>query len=445
MKKDNKKTKKERRILVAALLVAAVTIAGSTFAWFSSQDEVTNRLSATADYGVTITEDFTPPEDWTPGQIIKKEAAAINTGNVDAFVRMWLTGDMKLVKAGTGIVYSNFPTAASLSTVNEAPYTALKLTKKDNNNNYYRVLTDAERKSLQTGELAYAAAAYTYTKNQLDDGLDYGNGTAYTNGQGAVKLVDSDSFTPSAAGLFLFRRNYDLNATTGNVDPATAQFSGYYFDGTDYYALDTANNGTIPGGVSGAGKNVCISELAGKSGAAFDTALATVKVFTATDNIIDNSELTWTYTTPANASDSPFNSTNPYFVVTETAATNSTLKINIELANIGDGSAADKWEPIGTDNATTFYYTDDVKAGETTNILVKNVQLDNGVSQEDFMAFDFDLNVNLESIQVTKDNAGNETVTSVTGTNWAATTGTTGATGAATAAQDLAVVDWTAK
>ncbi len=438
MRKNNKK---DRRILVGAIAVAGVTVAGSTFAWFTSKDEVTNRLSASASYNVSVTEDFTPPEDWVPGQTIKKEAGAINTGNVDAFVRMWLTGDMKLVNGGAGVVYSSFD-STGFTTVTEAPYNTLKLTKKDASDNYYRVLTDDERKALQTGELAYADAAYTYTKNQLDNGTDYGDGTAYTNGQGAVKLVDSESFKPSAAGLFIFRRNYDLVAATGDADPATAQFSGYYFDGTNYYALKTADDSTVSGGVATKGKNVYISELAEKSGAAFDTALATVKVYTANETTLANSNLTWTYNATPTVATSPFGTTNPYFAVSQTGGSN-TLKINIELDNIGDGSAADKWQRIGT--GTSFYYTDDVEAGETSNILVKNVQLDKGTTQEDFLAFDFDLNVNLESIQVTKNNAGNETADSVKD-GWAATTGSAaaGASGSATPASDLALVTWTA-
>ena len=443
MKNDvqkKKKSSREKRVLIASLCIAAAVMAGSTFAWFTSKDEVTNRLSANASYNVSVTEDFTPPEDWVPGQTIKKEAAAINTGNVDAFVRMWLTGDMKLVKGDAGVVYTTLD-ATTLADVTDASYTTLGLKKKDASDNYYRVLTDDERKALQSGELAYAGAAYNYTTNQSESGTDYGDKTAYTTGQGAVKLVDSDTFTPSAAGLFIFRRTYDLVAATGNVDPATAQFSGYYYDGTNYYALKTANDSTVSGGVANKGNNVYISELAGKSGDAFDTALATVKVYTAKENTLANDDLTWTYNVPTTTAPSPFGTTNPYFAVSQTGGSD-TLKINIELDNIGDDTA-DKWQKIGT--GTTFYYTDDVESGEKTKILVKNVQLDSGTTQEDFLAFDFDLNVNLESIQITKDNDGNETADSVKN-GWAATTGSaaTGASGAATAATDLAKVTWTA-
>lgn len=99
--------------VVPLLLVAAVTVAGSTFAWFTSQDEVTNRLSASADFNTTIYEDFTPKEDWTPGESVKKEVGAINTGSVDSFVRMWLTGEMKLLAVDTDgtALFSGTPAA----------------------------------------------------------------------------------------------------------------------------------------------------------------------------------------------------------------------------------------------------------------------------------------------------------------------------------------------
>jgi len=101
--KTEKKSKKENKVLIAALGVAAVTVAGSTFAWFTSKDEVTNRLSASASYGVSIAEDFTPPEDWTPGQEINKDVSAVNTGNVDAFVRVGLLHDATLTVKGDGV------------------------------------------------------------------------------------------------------------------------------------------------------------------------------------------------------------------------------------------------------------------------------------------------------------------------------------------------------
>lgn len=90
-------SKRRRRVLGASCILAALIVAGSSFAWFTSKDEVTNRLTATADYGVTIAEDFTPPNNWVPGQKVDKNVGVVNTGNVDAFVRAWLEGEMRVV------------------------------------------------------------------------------------------------------------------------------------------------------------------------------------------------------------------------------------------------------------------------------------------------------------------------------------------------------------
>ena len=132
-----KKKGKERRVLIAALLVAGVTVAGSTFAWFTSKDEVTNRLSASAEYGVAIAENFQPPETWVPGQEINKDASAVNTGNVDAFVRMYLDGNMRLLqqnKAETTTAQWNasdaFGTAlTSVADVTDSNISSMGLTK----------------------------------------------------------------------------------------------------------------------------------------------------------------------------------------------------------------------------------------------------------------------------------------------------------------------------
>ena len=58
------KAKRRRKVLGASCILAALIIAGSSFAWFTSKDEVTNRLSANADYDVSIVESFAPPAKW---------------------------------------------------------------------------------------------------------------------------------------------------------------------------------------------------------------------------------------------------------------------------------------------------------------------------------------------------------------------------------------------
>lgn len=173
-------------------------------------------------------------------------------------------------------------------------------------------------------------------------------------------------------------------------------------------------------------------------------ALADIKLFTASEDTLENADLTWTYKTAAD--NDPFATGTNYLEVHPTQGATG-LVINVELANIG--TAADQWTKLGDAAATTFYYIDDVESGGNTNLLVKSVQLDKDVTQNTFIAFDFDLNVNLESIQVTTDTEGVEQITTVYGDNWAATTGKgiTGATASAPAYTDTEItsVTWTAK
>ena len=183
---------------------------GTTFAWFTSKDEVTNRLSASAEYNVAIGENFEPPETFVPGQQVNKDSFAVNTGNVDAFVRTWLTGSMRLMKQNTtgsttqiagytpasaGAATSAFGTSGvpTTSATTDASLINAGLTLMDTSGNYYRTLSKTQAKNpnltlssslegftdttktalsevqaMQSGILAYAPtdAEYTYILNQ---------------------------------------------------------------------------------------------------------------------------------------------------------------------------------------------------------------------------------------------------------------------------------------
>ena len=65
---------------------AIILFACQSFAWFTSKDEVTNRLTASADYDVRIVESFAPPANWLPGENVNKDVYALNTGSIGAYV-----------------------------------------------------------------------------------------------------------------------------------------------------------------------------------------------------------------------------------------------------------------------------------------------------------------------------------------------------------------------
>ena len=60
------------------------------------------------------------------------------------------------------------------------------------------------------------------------------------------------------------------------------------------------------------------------------------------------------------------------------------------------------------------YYNNDVEAGDTTTKLVDSVKLADTTTNDAYLAFDFDLNVFLESVQITVDEEGVEQITPAT-------------------------------
>lgn len=184
--------KKNKKVLVASAILAAMIVASSSFAWFTSKDEVVNRLTAENKYAVTVTENFTPPSNWIPGQVVKKEAGAINTGNIDAFVKLTLSNEMALTTYDTPEEF------------------------KAGNVSKYVTLSNAEVKSLQAGGRLACKAGTTVAE------ADKRTGTGFVP-------------TTGEAGLYIFER---VTAYNDDGSVKTLTYSGYYFDDTDkYYSL----------------------------------------------------------------------------------------------------------------------------------------------------------------------------------------------------------------
>lgn len=465
----NKKNKKnnEKRVLAAALCISVVAIAGSTFAWFTSKDEVTNRLSASAAYDVSIAEDFQPPEDWIPGQTINKDVSAVNTGNVDAFVRMWLEGEMSLMKKTSIGIPDTINPDLDLDAVDAGDTMYALGFKFKDSDRYYKVLSTTERanaalngtdtavndntysevKSVQAGGYlvsAPAGAVWTYTTEQQTEITNkYGekqivpagtvvgskNATSGTSAEVNVEAncpIDSDTFVPQTPGLYIFRRNIAL----GNANTAdTYEYSGYVFDGTNYFALanDTAGNSdyTLPVGAV----TVATSTSPQAEPLTYELHDDYIKLYTASETVVKNDNLTWTYDDTAGAEK-----------LTATYGTgDEAIFIDVALANIG--TTGETWTAKeATDKTTTFYYNNDLEAGDSSAKLVDSVTLSPNTKNEAFLAFDFDLNVFLESVQVTIGENGNEKTTPVEGTNGAFASTTDGKAPASATAQDAAEI-----
>lgn len=461
MKNDvqkKKKSSREKRVLIASLCIAAAVMAGSTFAWFTSKDEVTNRLSANASYDVSIAEDFTPPEEWVPGQTIDKNVGVVNTGNTDAFVRAWLEGEMRLLSQSTsalgtssapettavtdaklidlGLTYSN-GTGANLVYLKELDNT--KLINNPSTQNATSPNAYTEVMAVQAGgELAYAAdnSSYQFTPNETlnvvsakgaqiqlvkdtkytvtvnsgatianSDNMSLSGTTLTLKNLADFRNIDSNTFKPLSDGLYIFRRNADLGTTDD------FEFSGYYVKtigtGTDakqhFFALEYDTSGTQRS--NNVLSDTSITPTVAPDGS-YTVNTTNVKLFTAKQETIENANLNWNYSAADN----------------KLIVSKGNIKINIELDNIG--TSAEQWTAItDTGKTTTFYYNNDLEEGATTSKLVDSVTMDSSVTQNDYIAFDFDLNVLMESVQVAMDANKNESFTTVT--SWATAAGAT--------------------
>lgn len=472
-----KKSAKQKRVLIGSVVVAAAIVAGSTFAWFSSKDEVTNRLTASANYNVSIVEDFQPPKEWIPGQTINKDVAAVNTGNVDAFVRMWLGGTMRLLNEETPNVDVNSnglaTTLKSLQKVSDESRTKLGLNyyKEDGDTiTYYKTLstkqidnpndenhptapneetnnpaTFSEVQSMQAAGvlvLAPVDAKYTWTMEQAAEmwvresdtkavlqnvakGTEVGSvksdaqtkiaANATDGAHNYYGPIDASTFKPHTSGLYLFRRNI------GETDDGTAntfEYSGYFYvddlDGGTYFALHTGDGDNqhsdyvVPAG--------SVKENNSATPSLNQVLPVTVEnnkvfLFTAKEELVN--DLTWKY-------ENATNNDPARFVVTKNNTTDPNKKIEITVALANIGAEAEQWTAIEdgntsspSTNKTTFYYTNDLEAGDTTRKLVDSVTLSDATQVGAYLAFDFDLNVFMDSVQVTMDESGKEGVTTV--------------------------------
>jgi hypothetical protein len=242
--------------------------------------------------------------------------------------------------------------------------------------------------------------------------------------------IDASTFTPETTGLYLFRRNVK---ETADGTENTYEYSGYYYDKDldKYFALHTAEgaNGhsgyVLPTGVIDDNSTATPSK---------DQVLPVkiaenqkVYLYTATEKVIDtgaaDTSLIWKYNAP-DATKTTDLEKNGYFTVTykgaKTSETDDDIVINVALANIKGVTGVDNsesWTAIsGTtaDHTTTFYYNNDVEAGDTTTKLVDSVELSKDTKNGAYLAFDFDLNVFLDSVQVTMNEDGVEQITPAT-------------------------------
>ncbi|MEI5994848.1 BsaA family SipW-dependent biofilm matrix protein [Candidatus Enterococcus mansonii] len=80
---------KKKKLLIAASVLALTALGAGTFAWFTSEDKVTNHFEGEiAGNDIQIVETFTPEKDWTPGEGVAKKVSVANVSEYDALIRI---------------------------------------------------------------------------------------------------------------------------------------------------------------------------------------------------------------------------------------------------------------------------------------------------------------------------------------------------------------------
>ena len=347
--------------------------------------------------------------------------------------------DPSLTAAGLKKLSADGTTYYKLLSTTERTNSEINGTNADVNDNDY-----SEVKAVQAGGwLAFAStsAAFTFKPEQEYEYVNTTNQNVvaaaettiasssikntWTNGVGLA--IDSDTFTPTASGLYIFRRNVNENATTaGTYD---YEYSGYYYDGTNYYALknktdvDLGNNDTYSDFTIDTGKLTITYDETGT--AAFPVVSVVpngVELYEASRINVKNTNLDWKYTAPNTTGGTQGKMSATYgtgdtAIVVDVALSNIKGTTAISGKDYVSTDASESWTVLGAtsddtadDRTATFYYNNDVEEGDTTRKLVDSVTLSSDTKKQAYVAFDFDLNLKLESVQVTVDATGNETV-----------------------------------
>lgn len=351
---ENKK--RQKKLALASIAVAAMTVVGGTFAWFTSHEDVTNKLTAVNNYGVSIAENFTPPPDWTPGQDVNKDVYVTNTGNVDAFVKVGLTDslDITTVAIGPDTAY-NAGNKDRYVTLSHSPTFAEGGVESGNLVEPSMPDVVAESKNEVMAKQAggrIVVKAGTSVGTDLEEIQD---GTYYD--------LENDATLANKNGLYVFEKD--------SMDKEHVILDGYYYqDGTFYAVGDIVKTPDREGNRANdvySAKLLVTSHLDDQP-VAMDYSKRTQNLITATYGTGD-----------------------------------AAIKINITL----DGQWQEHWAFDATNN--TFFYKDTLKAGATSYKLVDKLEMDGSVKNEAYKDLVYRLRASLDSAQIVKNEAGQDT------------------------------------
>lgn len=411
--------KKGKRMLIGSCIMAALIVGASTFAWFSSTDDVTNRLTATGNYGIAVAEEFTPPGNIVPGEEITKKVMATNTGNIGGLVRMAVDNSIsgKIIGSAGTFVAGN-----ANSYVRVGDYDLDGNVNQSSDDSF----TNEMKELMSGGHLVYAPGNCTFTDGTNSVSVDITNLTTE-----ASASVTSGWLLASGApeGYYIFARK---------TDASTTEYTGFYYKDGSYYRLEmqdarNSNNTRTSHIVT---STLTIDDTSKKI-TSITTPLVTLRDLEATDKVY-----TVLHSTTGTAADDEIlvivdvngddddTDLNTVLTGTPTDLPGNTandlifhLKLTEALTETSNGSkvwTSTHWTaiPSNTDKPAVIstnmndglcwvYYNDKLEPGETTPTFVESVTFDSRCSGG-YAAFTYDIDVILQSVQVVYDSANNE-------------------------------------
>lgn len=73
---------------IAAFVCTIIFVLASTLAWFSATDAKNNEFKTNFKFHVELVDEFKTSDTFGPNQLVDKKVSALNSGDIDAFVRV---------------------------------------------------------------------------------------------------------------------------------------------------------------------------------------------------------------------------------------------------------------------------------------------------------------------------------------------------------------------
>ena len=431
--------KKKPIILAVAILLAIMTaVSASTFAWFTAQDDVVNRIQSASltDGDVSIIETFDPEDVLMPGVAINKDVGAINTGDAPALVRISFSEalsklepmhsdpiiarymDMRVRNAAkftssTTVIpqlvdvtkFEDDLAVNATSIVDATKWSELKFTSATDTTFPYD-LYEYSQPLTATSDSVVALDTLLTTKDitilfkQPNASVEKYSFTAYAALGTTPETYQNVELRPELFNLVRVDRNSPPTPTTADdtwelkvmlTDPATGTADAMYDDDPLYNPSAPVTPIAIGNNGSARLYNFITLELA-NGGAPYEADWR-IGGITGTAPVGDTHPLASAYV----AGKMP---------AVTTAKGDKYLELlfhsaNISTTAVGSLSATDvgKWWYNAADGF--FYYLGVVEPGETTELLLDAVSLDGG-AESDYSHVKFDLTVHMDAIQATK-------------------------------------------